>query len=155
MPSRNVFISHHGKDDGHIDELKSLLSKSGYALKNSSIDSTKPNEASNLEYIRQLLRDRIAWAKSFVVLIGPQTHERDWVNWEIEQAAKQGKRIVGIYIRGATDSVIPENFEKFGDALVGWNTDVIIGAIDGRVRNWETPDGTERNAKWIEQRGTC
>ena len=53
---KNVFISHYGKDDEHIGKLKDLLGKKGYTLKNSSIDSTKPNEASNPEYIKSLLR---------------------------------------------------------------------------------------------------
>ena len=85
---KNVFISHYGKNDEHIGKLKDLLGKKGYTLKNSSIDSTKPNEASNPEYIKSLLRSRIQWAGTTVVLIGPKTHTREWVNYEIEQSNK-------------------------------------------------------------------
>ena len=42
---KNVFISHFGKDDAHIGKLKDLLAKKGYTLRNSSIDSSKPNDA--------------------------------------------------------------------------------------------------------------
>ena len=155
MPNKNVFISHYNRDDEHISKLKSLLEKRGYTLKNSSIDSTKPNQASNPDYIRQLLRDRISWAGTFVVLIGPRTHTREWVNWEIEQAAKQGKNIVGIFTNGASNSDVPESFERFGNSLVGWNTDRIIGAINGEIKNWENPDGTERESTWLITRGIC
>jgi len=155
MPNKNVFISHYNKDDEHIGKLKSLLEKRGYTLKNSSIDSTKPNQASNPDYIRKLLRDRISWAGTFVVLIGPRTHTREWVNWEIEQAAKQGKSIVGIFTNGASNSDVPESFERLGNALVGWNTDRIIDAINGKIKNWENPDGTERESTWSIARGTC
>ena len=115
--SKNVFISHYNKDEEHIKKLKELLRKKGYEIKNSSIDSTKPNQAKNEEYIRRLLRLRIHWSGTVIVLIGPRTHTREWVDWEIEQANKKGKRIVGVYIRGAGGSDVPQNLNLYGDAL--------------------------------------
>ena len=138
--TKNVFVSHYNKDEENIGNLKKLLSGKGYSLKNSSIDSTKPNRATNPEYIKRLLRMRINWAGTFVCLIGPNTHKREWVNWEIEQANKKGKRIVGVFINGANDSDVPANFEKFGDALVSWRSEKIIGAINGNVNNWMHSD---------------
>ena len=153
---KNVFISHFNEDESHIQNLKDLLKdKSDYVLRNSSIDSTKPNNASNPDYIKSLLRERINWAGTTIVLIGPNTHTRDWVNWEIEQSHKQGNRIVGVFINGAKDSDVPENFQKYGDALVGWTTDKIIGAIEGTVSNWERADGTERSPYWESGRTEC
>lgn len=145
MKSKNVFISHYGKDDESVQALKKMLGDKGYILRNSSIDSTKPNDAKNPEYIQGLLRDGISWAGTTIVLIGPQTHTREWVNWEIEQAAKQGKPIVGVFIQGAKDSDIPEAFQKFGDALVGWNSGKIIDAINGKCNDF---DNVEGNGPW-------
>lgn len=88
---KNVFVSHYGRDDEHVQNLKQLLKSNGMTIKNSSIDSTKPNQASNADYIRSLLRDRIRWAGTTIVLIGPRTHTRDWVNWEIEQSSETGE----------------------------------------------------------------
>lgn len=153
--SNNVFISHYGKDDEHVQNLKTLLSKSGRTLRNSSIDSTKPNDAKNEQYIKGLLSDGIKWAGTTIVLIGPKTHTRWWVDWEIEKSFKEGNRIVGVYINGASDSDVPENFERYGDALVGWDTDRITGAIDGSINNWETPTGEPRESHWNANRGTC
>ena len=153
--SKNVFISHFGKDDKHIQKLKDLLNEKGYSLRNGSIDSSKPNDAKNEEYIKSLLRDGIKWAGTTVVLIGPETHTRWWVDWEIEQSNKQGNRVVGVYIEGASGSEVPENFKEFGDALVGWNSEKIIGAIEGRINNFENPDGTEHQGFWASSRGNC
>ncbi len=155
MPERNVFISHFNEDEENIGKLKTLLEKSGYTIKNSSIDSTKPNEASNPDYIKQLIRERIRWAGCLVVLIGPKTKTRPWVDYEIEQAHKQGKRIVGVFINGASNSDVPTNFERYANALVGWNTDRIISAIEGELINWENPDGTTRPSKWGIKREVC
>ena len=146
--TKNVFVSHYNKDEENIGKLKSLLSQKGYTIKNSSIDSTKPNRATNPEYIKRLLRMRIQWAGTFICLIGPNTHKREWVDWEIEQAFKKGKRIVGVFINGAKDTDVPENFQKYGDALVGWHSDRIINAIEGKINNWETTTGEERPPYW-------
>lgn len=153
--TKNVFISHYNKDDRHIKQMKELMEKNGYTIKNSSIDSTKPNKASNDDYIKSLLRTRIQWAGTTIVLIGPKTHTREWVNYEIEQSNKMGNRIIGIYVQGEADSIIPESFEKYGDALVGWQAERIIDAIEGRCNNFEKPDGSPWQSKYQPQRSIC
>src|SRR5215208_3674062 len=103
---RHVFISHHHADDSEVDKLTSLLSRAGHDIRNSSIRA-KPANRERLEkglvrpeVIRRLLRRKISWAGTVVVLIGKNTHTREWVNWEVEEANRQGKRIVGVYKRG-------------------------------------------------------
>jgi len=51
---------------------------------------------------------KISWAGKVIVLIGKDTHTRRWVNWEIEQAHKQNKDIIGVFARGATDADVPQ-----------------------------------------------
>ncbi len=152
---KNVFISHFNKDEENIKKMQDLLASKGYVIKNSSIDSTKPNRANNDEYIRRLLRMRIQWAGTFICLIGPKTHTRPWVDWEIEQAFKKGKQIVGVYINGAKDSDVPENFEKYGNSLVGWDSNRIIGAIEGKLTNFENSSGSIRVPYWNPIRYSC
>lgn len=153
--TKNVFISHYTKDEENILKMKTLLKTKGYEIKNSSIDSTKANNATNSDYIKQLLRKRISWAGKFICLIGPHTHERPWVNWEIEQANKQGKEIIGIYINGASDSDLPSNFEKYGETTVGWDSRKIIEALEENVIHWENPDGSQRQSIWGNSRSQC
>ncbi|MGF1670686.1 MAG: TIR domain-containing protein [Balneolaceae bacterium] len=156
--TKNVFISHHSKDEEHIGKLKDLLTRQGYQIKNSSIDSTKPNQANNEEYIKRLLRLRIQWAGTFICLVGSETHNRDWVNWEIEQAHKKDKRIVGVYIRGAKGTDVPENLNKYGHSLVTWQSDKIADAIEGGLEgkdNWCDPEGNPRESVYEIIRTTC
>src|ERR1044071_1041998 len=123
---RHVFISHHHADDEAVTKLTSLLSRNGYDIRNSSIRA-KPANQRRLEQglvkdetIRRLLRMKISWAGKIVVLVGKDTHSRRWVNWEIEQANKQGKRIVGVYERRGTEADLPPALEKYASAIVGW-----------------------------------
>ena len=147
---RHVFISHHHADDAGVDNLTGLLKRQGYDIRNSSI-RTKPANQRRLDRgevkdatIRRLLRMKISWASTVVVLIGNKTHERPWVNWEIEQANKQGKRIVGVYGHGSSNADKPEALERYASAIVGWDSKRIIAAIDGTDNPFELPDGSPR-----------
>lgn len=134
---KNVFISHHSKDDKHIQKLKDRLSAKGYTLKNSSIDSTKPNRLKNEEAIRRLLRLRIHWAGTFICLIGPETHTRQWVDWEIKKAHEKGKNIIGVFVHGVKEnSKVPENLKRYGHGLTTINSDKIIDALEGKNIGW-------------------
>ena len=147
--TKNVFISHHHKDDADVDKLTNLLRKNGYNIRNSSIRA-KPANQERLDkelvkdaVIKRLLRMKISWASSVIVIVGKETHERPWVNWEIEQAHRQGKKIVGVYENGLKDKVdLPPTLEKYGTSqVVGWDSESIISAIEGKP-SFQNPDGT-------------
>jgi hypothetical protein len=158
--THNLFMSHVHEDDHHVQNLKGLLERNGYTVRDGSIDSTKPNDAKSPDYIkREILAPRINWAGALVVIISPNTHRSDWVNWEIDYAKKQGKLIVGVYIQGGKQSDLPESFRKHGDALVGWNAENLMGAVRGEHDNWcePAPDGTFplRAPEWRAERHNC
>lgn len=146
--TKNVFISHHHKDDTNVDKLTELLRKNGFDIRNSSIRA-KPANQQRLDKglvkdatIKRLLRMKISWAGSVIVLVGKETHSRPWVNWEIEQAHKQGKNIVGVYENGLKDKVdLPTALAKYGRSLVGWDSGAIMAAIEGEPV-FQNPDGT-------------
>jgi len=149
---RHVFISHHHADDVEVDNLTSLLKKNGCDIRNSSIRAKPANQRRldkgliKPETIRRLLRMKISWAQSVMVLIGKETHSREWVSWEIEQANKQGKRIVGVFAQGEKDAKVPDSLEKYASAIVGWNSENIMAAIDGTANEFQNPDGSTREA---------
>lgn len=148
---RHLFISHHHQDDEHVTSLTNLLSKKGYDVRNSSVRMKPENQRRMDEkkvsnaVIERILRMKISWAGTVVVLIGKDTHTRPWVDWEIRKANEQGKRIVGVYLRGGTEADVPPSLESYASAIVGWNGENILRAIDG-TNNFENPDGTSRDA---------
>lgn len=147
---KHVFISHHHADDAHVDKLSGMLARGGYDIRNSSIRA-KPANQRRIDAgkvsdgtIKRLLRMKMAWASTVIVLVGSQTHSRKWVNWEIETANRLGKRIVGVYARGGTEADLPAAFDRYGDALVNWNSDSLIDALSGRDSPFQKPDGVPR-----------
>jgi hypothetical protein len=158
---RHLFISHHHKDDSLVDKFTSLLGGKGWDVRNSSIRA-KPANEDRLKnglvkdaVLKRLLRMKVSWASTVVVLIGKETHTRPWVNWEIDQAHAQGKTIVGVFEQGGKDSDIPKSLEKYASAIVGWNASSIQRAIDNSERFFENSDGSLRQSVNGSTRTSC
>lgn len=151
MPGRrHVFISHHHADDEHVTKLTESLARKGYEIRNSSIRA-KPANQERLNKglvsdnaIKRLLRMKMSWASTVIVLIGKETHARPWVDWEIRKAHELGKRIIGVFTRGGTEADIPPAFEDYGSDLVNWNPDAIIDAVEGADPDFRDADGSSR-----------
>ena len=140
--SKNVFISHIHKDDHRLASLKTLLNDAGMDVRDGSIHSDKPNNAKNPDYIKyKILAPRINWASVLVVLISPDTKNSDWVSWEIECAERMGKRIVGVWDHGDAQCDIPQALDRYADAIVGWQSERVKDAIEGKINNRENSDG--------------
>jgi len=155
---KNVFISHVHEDDELIPNLKQLIERAGIVVRNGSVTSNRPNDAQNVEYIkREILKPRIEWASTLVVLITHDTADSWWVNWEIRHAVQLGKRVVGVFAQGATDADIPKELGKCGDAaIVGWQGDRVVDAINGDIAEWDDPQsGKPREPEWVIRRYRC
>lgn len=147
---KNVFVSHHHKDDASVDGLANMLSGKNYQLRNSSI-RVKPENQNRLDRkevsdktIKRLLRMKMRWASQVIVVIGRETHNRPWVEWEIKTAHQLGKPIIGVYENGLKEKVpLPENLEKYATSIVGWRADSVIDALKGNSQ-FQNPDGTPR-----------
>ena len=150
--TRNVFISHIHEDDEGLSELKNLVARQGLTCRDASITKGKFNEAHNEDYIKyQILAPRINQCSVLVAYISPETKDSDFVNWEIEYAHRQGKRIVGVWERGAKDCELPEALDRYADAVVGWNGGSIVDAINGDSNDWHQPDGSQYDYRGIKR----
>jgi hypothetical protein len=156
--TKNVFISHVHENDELVPKLKELVGRAGMVVRDGSINSDKPNDAQNEGYIKQeILAPRIQWASTLVVLITHETAQSWWVNWEIAYAVEQGKNVVGVFAQGATNADVPEELQKCGDAaIVGWQGNRVVDAINGKIQEWDDPStGQPRTPEWIPKRYSC
>jgi hypothetical protein len=157
---RHVFISHHHADDQAVTNLTNMLSRNGYDIRNSSIRA-KPANRERLEKglisdntIKRLLRMKMSWASTVIVVIGKNTAQRPWVDWEVNQAKRQGKRIVGVYERGGTENDKPAALEQYASAIVNWNAESIISAVEG-ANAFQTPEGNDRAPVHVASTSKC
>lgn len=156
---KNIFISHYEKDDIHVQSLKKRLISQGYDVKNFSVDSTKHKDGRRPtdSVIKRLLDIRIKTASTFICLIGPDTHTRKWVNYEVRKAYLEGKKIIGIYTHGNKNNVeLPEAFKKYGNSTLGWNSIEKLGnIISGENIPFEKPDGSKADKLYDSKRIKC
>lgn len=156
---KNIFISHYKKDDTHVQSLKKRLISQGFSVKNFSVDSTKHKDGRRPSdpVIQRLLDIRIKAASTFICLLGPDTHTRKWVNYEIRKAYLEGKKIIGVYTHGNKDSIeLPQAFKKYGNSTLGWNSIEKLGnIISGENLPFENPDGTKSKKIYDSKRIKC
>ena len=151
-PIRNVFISHKHEDDDGLRKLKNLVREHGMTWRDYSVTADNPNNAHNEDYIKwQILAPRIRQASCLVVYISERAKNSEWVNWEIEYAQQQGKRIVGVWAWGDCDCDIPEALEDYSDALVGWNGENVVAAIEGTSDESYQRDGAQTGYRRIDR----
>lgn len=150
--TKNVFISHVHEDDAGLKKLKTLLESNGMSIRDYSITSDNPNNAHSEEYIKtSILAPRIQQSSALIVYISSETKESEYVNWEIEYAQKNDKRIIGVWAHGEAGCEVPEALDSFADSVVGWTGNRIVDAINGVIDGWENPDGSQSTPRDIER----
>ena len=150
--TKNVFVSHVHEDDAGLGKLKYLLKANGMTIRDYSISSDNPNNAKSEDYIKsEILAPRIQQCATVVVYVSPETKNSDYVNWEIEYAQSQDKRIVGVWAHGESGCELPEALTKYADALVGWTGNRIMDAINGKIDGSENPDGSQPSPRQIKR----
>lgn len=103
MAKRQVFFSfEYNKDNWRASQVRNMgkFSDDSTLLDNDWEKIKKETDSKIKEWINSQLKKR----SCLVVLIGETTSTRKWVRYEIEQAYKLKKGIVGIYIHNLKDS---------------------------------------------------
>lgn len=103
MPKRQVFFSfRYIYDAWRASQVRNMGKVSGDSTfsDNDWEEVREKNDAT----IEKWIKDQMKMRSCVIVLIGEHTQGRKWINFEIENAWKEGKGIVGIYIHGLKDS---------------------------------------------------
>ena len=156
MKQKNIFISHIHENDSGLSDLKKLIEKQGMKVRDYSITSDKENNAKAESYIKhQILAPRIAACSAMIVYITPDTKDSKWVNWEIQYAVENDKTVIGVWEQGCQGCDIPGALEEYEGPIVGWQSQKIIDALNGKCVDRTFPDGTPMNGKLQFKRHPC
>lgn len=93
---RQVFISyHHGNDKPYYDAFINTFSNSYDVLHDNSVDRSV--NSTNTDYVIQRIRDNyITGSSCTIVLCGPQTPYRKFVDWEIKATLDKQHGLIGV-----------------------------------------------------------
>lgn len=151
--ARKVFYSFHFKRDAwraaQVRNSNALSDDNEYGV----IDAAEWEkiERDGDAAIQRWINSQLKSTSVTVVLIGAETAEREWVDYEIEQSWKRGNALLGLRIHGMknqdgkTDVAGPNPFEKFVLGDGARLSDFI------RVYDWQRDDGRANLSDWVEE----
>jgi len=95
------------------------------------------------EAIRAWIREQLKGTTVTVVLIGTETSEREYVQYEIDQSWNKGNGLIGVYIHNLKDKnghTEPKGEDPF----------TALGYKNIRTYDWVRDNGYENLGDWVE-----
>lgn len=141
---RRIFISyHHAHDQVYYDALTKSLHDEMDLVFDNSLD--RVIDSDDTKYVIQRIRDNfISGTSCTIVLCGPETYQRKYVDWEIKATLDKGHGLIGIEL-----PTISRNLQ--GQSIV---PDRLASNYHSGYAVWKSWSGLAANpalmATWIE-----
>ena len=123
---KKVFISYYSKSDSHFKNMIiAWANNNKFKLQLDDVSTDVKIKSEDTSYLKKRMKQQIDKADYFIVFIGKNTHKRNWVTWEIEQAKLLNKSIV---------AVKEKRTYKSPSALLGCNAIWVYGFAEEKIR---------------------
>ncbi|MCY4490827.1 MAG: TIR domain-containing protein [Thaumarchaeota archaeon] len=113
---RNVFISFDVDDVAMVNLLRIQAKRDRFQFVFRDYSVKEPFEYRWKREVKNL----IYWSSAVIVAIGKNTYKSKAVNWEISEAHRQGKQVIGIRLHRYENHMIP--YAMNNDVITYWNT---------------------------------
>jgi len=114
---RNVFISFHIDDEAQVNLLRHQAKDNEFGLEFRDYSVKEPFD----EKWKTNCKERISQTSALVCMFGEKTAQREAVIWEIEEAYRQGKKVIGVRIHRDKRHPIPKPLLEHNAPIVEWN----------------------------------
>jgi MTH538 TIR-like domain (DUF1863) len=104
---RNVFISFAHEDLNGVNLLRGQSKSENSDLEFNDYSVQEPYDSARADYIKGKLRERINQSSTTVVYLSKNTIDSKWVEWEVTESVKLGKRVVAVYPGANAPSTLP------------------------------------------------
>lgn len=112
---RKVFVSyHHGGDQAYYDEFSRFFHDQYEAVRDNSLE--RLIQSDDTEYVMRQIREQyITGTSCTIVLVGAQSHERKYLDWEIKATLDKCHGLVGIVLpthakNPTGEIIVPDRF---------------------------------------------
>ncbi len=124
-----VFISHAWRYHDDYERLENLLNNANlFSWRNCSVPKTDAfDKGLTNQQLLRALDEQIRISNVVVMLSGMYAAHSDWMQTEINIAARYGKPIVGVLPWGSDR--VPIAVQQSASEIVKWNTQSIVDAI--------------------------
>lgn len=121
---RNVFVSFEMGDEAQVRLLayQARSDKFEFTFRDYSVKD--PFD----EKWKSQVREKMRLVSAVIVAIGEKTYESEPVDWEIKEAYKQDKKVVGVRIYRDAGHRVPPAVRP-GTEIINWNAEDIASAL--------------------------
>ena len=117
---RNVYISFVNEDKPLVELLRGQALKEDSTLEFNDWSLREPFDSERGETIRKGIHERIQQSSVTLVYVSDHTAKSKWVNWEVEESLKLGKKVVGVY-QGVNPPQLPSAIKKHKIKVIAWS----------------------------------
>lgn len=124
----HLLISHSWDYNSHYETIEKWLNNAYYFnWSNYSVCCNNPLKTSNDYELKQKLTNRISNCSAIIVLAGMYSTYSKWIDYEIDEAIRMGKPIIGVRPWGSER--VPLKIQNNATVMVNWQSSSIIDAI--------------------------
>lgn len=131
MPSfktRMLFISHAWRYSEHYGKIVEWFDAApNFDWKNCSVPSTDALPDKTSKGLSEGMTRQIAPAQGVIILAGMYAAHSAWIDYEIKEAVRMGKTIIGVKPWG--QERVPVNVQNAAKVMVGWNSASVVQAV--------------------------
>lgn len=128
LKTRMIFISHAWDYNEHYNFVVDCFNNAvNFSWKNCSVPRHDSCEETTKLGLKRCLTRQINPAQGVVILAGMYAAYSEWIDYEIDEAVRMGKTIIGVRPRG--QERMPQKIQDAAQEIVGWNCNSIVEAV--------------------------
>ena len=128
LKNYHYFVSHPWTHSDEYETIRGWLKDAAlFRCSDCSIPVDKALDARTKQELKERITSRIRLCNVVIILSGMYVAYREWIQYEIDEAIRMDKPIIGLIPRG--QERIPQYVIDSEATMVHWNSDSLIGAI--------------------------
>lgn len=129
-PRKNVFISFAHEDMTDVNLLRGQAKNTSSELEFNDWSLQEAFDSERAEYVKSGIRERIRQSSVTIVYVSEVTHESRWVDWEIRETLRLGKRVVAMFKGKQPPSRLRAALTDNGIRPIPWTHEGLMAAIN-------------------------
>lgn len=128
LKTRMLFISHAWSYEEHYLKIVEWFNDAAnFSWKNCSVPSTDPLTDKTKKGLKESLTRQINPSQGVIILAGMYAAHSEWIEYEIDEAKRLNKTIIGVKPWG--QEKVPIVVQNAATVMVGWNSTSVIQAV--------------------------
>lgn len=128
LKDRRLFISHAWSYDYYYNKVIEWFDdEPNFDWANYSVPSHDACSETTKKGLKECLTRQMRPTNGIIILAGMYAAHSDWIDYEIDEAVRMGKTIIGVRPWGQERT--PQKIQDAADTMVNWQSASIISAV--------------------------